>query len=422
MSSRFSARAKENRAHTADYHLLKVIPHTNINPFTKVKSASGKETNILSSQALNLHRKRNELVILPTTAIPSTLFEGAGQITFRLNAAPVITHDLILDFTVQNTDGAANQRISAAPMSVDRIEFFSAGGSSPLQTILGDSIWYDTCQYYTKEQITGESTRNNIDPSTYNAVTTNISPGASVNYSFSVIGNFLSQKLFIGTINPIDIRVTFKSATNNVIVNAGTGPIVCTDIRLRIPCEEMPDEEASKMIERFRAQPHTYRIIQTLYQQLQPTFASNQTQTIKLNGMGGLSPELSIMFRASLAAASDAQTTLVEPSTIEILDNAGVSLMNSNSLPVDYIRKSMGIKNYPSGFGGTKSAIYIPFVEEPWRLVVGNCINQGYETFNDNQIRINAGTLNTTYFMDVFLKVYALLTIDTKGNITIQNS
>lgn len=417
--SNFASRAKVHRAKNGEFHLLKHVPSHQVNPHAKIKHASGRETNILGSQMLNLHRKLTEYVITPSTAIANNLFTAQGFVNFRLNPTPIITHGLDLEITVLNTDGTNAKEFGPAPFILDRYEVFSAGSSSPLNTIRGDQIYLDICQYYTKEQLTAEASRLNINPTTFNGSGTTISAGASATYSFPILGSMFYHKLFLGTIQPIDIRIYIRGP-DSLVSNPGSGPIQITDIKLRLYGEEMPQDELDAMVARYKKESHSFRVVHNLHRQITQAFSPNTTYTIQLPGMGGLVFESTFSFRSSITGSG--LFTFSGPTSIEILDNSGVSLNNSQAIPVDYLVKSVAARHYPSGFTASKTVLYLPYVENPGELVMGSLFNKGYEAWHDNQLRVVSGSLNGSFYLDVFLKTYSLLTIDHNGNIHIELS
>jgi hypothetical protein len=195
-----------------------------------------------------------------------------------------------------------------------------------------------------------------------------------------------------------------------------------TDIKLRLHGEELGPEDAEYMIQQFKKESHTYRVIHSLQRQISQAFVTNTTYTIQLSGMNGLCAEAVLSFRSSVTGSG--LFTFAAPSSIEFLDNSGVSLSNSQAIDTTYLTRTVSARHYPSNFSAAtnRTVLYVPYVERPYQLVLDTAFNAGFETYFDNQVRIASGSLNATYYVDVFLKVYALLTIDANGNMHIEYS
>ena len=411
-------RANVQLADSEEVHLLKQHKNDDLNPHVRIKSSTGKTYNMRADQALNLHRLLGEVVLSPKTSFSNGLLWNGGNISFEIQSLDAFSQGLDLEMTVYNNDASNAVRLTPLYLAIDRIDFISGGNASPFHTLYGLQMYTDYCLEKTDEQFNCESRSVAISPSTFRSNTNaEVGTSSSATYRFSLIGSIFDYKLPLHNIKPITVRIYFNNESGSLYA-APSDPLDVTDLKLHLRIETNPASEAANMRERLMREDHYYRVMDIQNMQISQTLATNTTYTFRMYSISGLVPEFFVYFRTSTGAGSDDNTNFALPNNFELLDETGRSLFNSNSIDVNYLREVIVPKHYPSKFISQIPIIVYPFVEAPWTLRE-SCFVRGYMTFSDNQIRIESGALNGSYFIDIVAKRYGLLRLTKTGDITL---
>lgn len=93
-----------------------------------------------------------DIVISPQQSVPSTFLVNGGNVDFKIPKLESLCNGLILEVQASNSDDANDVTPACVPLMIDRIEILANSGSTIVQTIYGENLFFDIASLLQQEQ------------------------------------------------------------------------------------------------------------------------------------------------------------------------------------------------------------------------------------------------------------------------------
>jgi hypothetical protein len=306
-------------------HLLtKVVePH----PHQVVKSVSGEQIHIKSSQILTLHQQASTFRQQATGNFQNVLTGGGSiDIPLRENSGHGHVKDVYLRIDISNGSGGAIN-LMPVPQWIERIDILTPSGTR-IEQLYEEFLWHDTKQMSSKEWKYWAPLMN----TTKNwGISNDVIPNGDVRrYFLKLNGSWIENASpFLPHINgEVIFRVYFRAA-NQIFISGASAGVNITRLELEYDSPFMLQSEFAAALNKHRSMVHDHRYNFPIRQQYTQNLTPGQEVNILLSGFNGLFRDLQFFVRTANASLRD-KFDYLPINYYEILDTNGQDILGGN--------------------------------------------------------------------------------------------
>jgi len=364
-------------------------------------------------QVMNLDRVETDMIVNPQTSPPAGFLNANGtRFQFQLLPSNYRVVHSYMEFDISNTTTATVQ-LTPSPFLVNGIRIRNGAGNI-LQEATGNQIYQVLCFNYSQNQLINLQALTNTSSTTFGSYAT-IAAGATTTYSIPLSCMFLDQiKFFTGSLGSAGLIVEVLSNGPACVIMPASTPagINLVATRLRITAETISQGDAEALIKEHRSRDHLYKVLDTVHQSFSLLTTSGNQYNYQLQALNGLVPFATMTLRASLTGAG--LYTYTPITDYDLRNEQNVSLLNGFCVPF-YISNNLVVaRKFDSQFWTLSSAIPMPFVSKPGKLI-RHPVNIGAESWLNNFISFTTASTGT-YTIDIYIWRWSSLLIKSDGS------
>jgi hypothetical protein len=374
---------------------------------------------VLTNTNVSIDQQRNQVLINPSTAAPTTMASLAGTILeFRIENALDLIKDVYLKVKLSNSSGG--NFIHAIPdFWIENLQILGDNGGKILYQqpdnylqVIADNIWRSR-ENHEATAIQYRGYTNNTYATTQVTVADTATPTYYINLAeqFFEVVNFRS----FATVGNLLVRLHF--APSSRLITSGT----CNISSIQLRCVGFQESEAQrKLVLKNAMNPQDNHFYGYRKHTVTQSLAASTSYDIRLSGINGHVAMLAfVLRRTSEISNPSTQGNVYAVASYEILDAAGKALTGHSPVDMSDMHLSYSMQ-FPNLFLSNYNAHIHTFCKGPVQALLTGSWNGGVEMNGFHTLRITtpAGFTPTTYEIVAYALVSQTLQ-QRKGSLTV---
>lgn len=357
---------------------------------------------IYSNTDLSVDQRRNQVLINPSTAMPTTMASLVGsQLEFRIENNIDLIQNMYLRVKLNNTSGG--NFIHAIPdFWLDRVEIWGQNGSVLLYSQMDSYVQFVADNIFrSRENHEATYVTRGYSDTTYTTTQITVADTATPTYNIHIAEQFFKPCRLRSYAQDGNLLIRFQFAPTGRIITSGTCSISSTQLRV-VGFDESEDQR--DLMHSRLLLPHDYHFYGWMKHTVTQSLAASTSYDITLSGIKGHVAALCwVLRKTSETSSATNQGAVYGVSTYEIKDSAGKALTGHNPIDLNDMQISYAMQ-YPNLLLKNKEIQIHTFCKAPVQCFETGAWLGGYEFNGFETLRITtpSGLASTTYEINVY--------------------